>query len=60
MLLIVSPHRSPKFDIGDKIRNIQHVCGSFIWRTALVWPQRLFKILVGVSNSKSTQMLNYG
>ena len=43
-------------DIGDEVRNVQHVCGGFIWGTALVWPQRLFKNLVAASNSKSTHV----
>ena len=42
--------------IGDEIRNVQHVCGGFIWGTALVWTQRLFKNWEGASNSKSTQI----
>ena len=48
------------FDIGDEVCNVQHGSGGFIWRTNLVWPQMLFKNLVGASNSKSTKMLSYG
>ena len=38
-------------DIDDKICNVQHVCGGFIWGTVLVCPQRLFKNLIAASNS---------
>ena len=47
-------------NIGDEVCNVQHVSGSFICGSALIWPQKLFKNLVAASNSKSTQMLSYG
>ena len=41
--------------MGDEVRNVQHVCGGFIWGMPLVCPQRLFKNLIAASNSKFTQ-----
>ena len=37
--------------VVDEVRNVHyvpHACGVFIWGTALVWTQRLFKNLVHV------------
>ena len=38
-------------DISDEVHNVQHVSGGFICGSALVWPQMIFKYLVGASNS---------
>ena len=43
--------------IGDEVHNVQHVCG-FIWETALVCPQRLFKNLVSASQILSLHRLS--
>ena len=56
----ISSRITQNIDIGDKICNVQHVSGGFIWGTALVWPQRLFINLEAASTYKSTQMLSYG